>query len=102
MATDCRDGIVARVTSTYPATDVRSTLVQKARTSPPISVGQIVRVVADGTGRSPQEVWVLLAGTLAVTVSRAAAHGFMRLLDYAAESDAAPAPARRARISAAR
>jgi urocanate hydratase len=62
--------------------------------TPTLAVRQIVRIVADGTGRSPEEVWTLLAATMAVTVARAAARGALRVVDYATESDVGPSPAR--------
>ena len=47
------------------------------------AVHRVVRVVADGTGRAPQEVWVLGAVSVAVTVTGAATRGVIRLVHWA-------------------
>lgn len=51
-------------------TVTRADLLAKAPASPAAALRGVVRVVADGTGRSPEEVWVLTAAAVAVTVVR--------------------------------
>jgi hypothetical protein len=61
---------------------------------------QVVRVVADGTGRSPGEVWTILVATMALRATRATVLGVLWFVDFAAEGDVAPSPPRRdARVS---
>jgi hypothetical protein len=57
------------------------------RMSPTSAVQQVVRVVAEGTGRTPAEVWVIFAGAVAATVTKGAVRGALRVLDYATDSD---------------
>jgi hypothetical protein len=44
-------------------------LLAKAPANPAAALRGVVRVVADGTGRSPTEVWVLTAAAVTVTVA---------------------------------
>jgi hypothetical protein len=54
--------------------------------SPTVSLGQVVRVVADGTERTPQEVWALGAAFIAVTISAVATRGIIRFVDWATQA----------------
>jgi hypothetical protein len=51
-------------------TVTRAELLAKAPASPAAALRGVVRVVADGTGRSTQEVWVLTAAAVTVTLAR--------------------------------
>ena len=58
---------------------------REAHMSPSPALRWVVRALVDGTGRSPQEVWVLVAATVAVTVSAAAVRGVIRVVDFATQ-----------------
>ena len=49
------------------------------------ALGAIVRVVSDGTGRSPEEVWLHAAATLAVAVSVGTVRGLLWAVDLATD-----------------
>jgi hypothetical protein len=46
---------------------------------------RIVRVAADGTGRSPEEVWMLGAAAVTVAVSVAVTRFVIRVVDFATQ-----------------
>ena len=94
MQTGAAEPIVTEVTSTHSMRDAGAALVHKAHLNPGTAVRQTVRVVADGTGRTPAEVWTLFAAAMTVAASRATLHGVLRLVDFATETDV-PATSRR-------
>ena len=100
MPTSADEPIVAEVTSTRSVRDAGAALVHKAHLNPGTAVRQTVRVVADGSGRTPAEVWTLLAAAMTVTASRATARGVLRFLDYATETDVPTTPRRVAKVGA--
>jgi hypothetical protein len=77
------------------ASETRSASVQAGHLTPTVALRGIVRVVADGTGRTPQEVWLLGAASIAVTITAAATRGVIRLVDWATNPEAGPLPTRR-------
>lgn len=58
-------------------------------------VNQIVRVVSDGTGRSPDEVRTIAAAGAVVVVSVAAVRALIWIFDRATNVDVRLLPARR-------
>lgn len=72
------------MTTTHPGGDRAA---PKAQLTPGTVVRQVVQVVAGGTGRTPAEVWVLMAGAVALRVSRTIWHVTVRLVDFAMDPD---------------
>jgi hypothetical protein len=73
------------VTETQPTREPGGVLAQEPHMSPGRALRWVVRALVDGTGRSQQEVWVLIAATVAVTVSAAAVRGAIRVVDFATQ-----------------
>jgi hypothetical protein len=58
---------------------------------------QVTRTVSDGTGRSHEEVWMLVAATATVAASVAAVRGLIWAVDLATGQELWPTPPERAR-----
>ena len=65
-----------------------------AHVSPHGSVRQVVRVVSDGTGRSPEEIWIMGAALTAVAVAVAAVKTVNWLIDLTTDVQVWPLPPR--------
>jgi hypothetical protein len=67
-------------------------LLERRTMSPTVGLRQITRVVADGTGRSPDEVVLLTAATSAVVATVAAARVVIWAVDLVTDLDLWPTP----------
>lgn len=72
-----------------------TSLVRDAHHGPGIAVRQVVHVVSDGTGRSPEEVWIFAAGLTAVAVTVAAVKTVNWMIDMTTDVQVWPLPPRR-------